>query len=174
MKRGERLVVDVNGDLIARKRTCAVRQAHAAKPRTSVERMALSLPLVDNGCYGVSRFSGRPRAGCKCRRAAAAAVARIEPAPARSIFYVKNTAPQPVTAFLIELVNYPGSWFTMLEDEFGAESIGAGAEKKIPVTNMTVERRRIMSSSKPLSSPTEVPRAFPRKSRKSWIAGAPF
>lgn len=63
---------------------------------------------------------------------------RIEPVPAGSIFYVKNTAPQPVTAFLIELVNYPGSSFTMLEDEFGPELIAAGAEKKIPVTNMTV------------------------------------
>lgn len=62
---------------------------------------------------------------------------RTEAVSAGSVFYVKNTASQPLTAYLIELVDYPGSSFTLFQDEFGAP-IAPGAEKKIPVTNMTV------------------------------------
>ena len=63
---------------------------------------------------------------------------RTEPTTGGSIFYVKNVASQPVTAFLIELVNYPGSYYSLWQDELGAELIAPGAEKRIPVTNMTV------------------------------------
>jgi hypothetical protein len=63
---------------------------------------------------------------------------RTEPTTGGSIFYVKNTASQPVTAFLIELVNYPGSYYSLWQDEAAGELIAPGAEKRIPVTNMTV------------------------------------
>ena len=63
---------------------------------------------------------------------------RTEPTTGGSIFYVKNVASQPVTAFLIELVNYPGSYYSLWQDEAAHELIAPGAEKRIPVNNMTV------------------------------------
>lgn len=63
---------------------------------------------------------------------------RVEPTTGGSIFIVKNVSPQPLTAFLIELVNYPGSSFAFLEDEITAEPVAPGAEKRIPSSNMTV------------------------------------
>jgi hypothetical protein len=65
-------------------------------------------------------------------------VLRTEPIPGGSIFWVKNTGSQPVTAFLIELVNYPGSYYSLWQDEAAADLIAPGAEKRIQVTNMTV------------------------------------
>jgi hypothetical protein len=55
-----------------------------------------------------------------------------------SIFQVRNTSSQPLTAYLIELVNYPGSFYTLWRDEITAEPIPPNGEKRIPVTNMTV------------------------------------
>ena len=65
-------------------------------------------------------------------------VLRIEPTTGGSIFYVKNTSQQPLTAYLIELVNYPGSSYSLWQEEITAQPIAPGAEKKIPVSNMTV------------------------------------
>lgn len=62
---------------------------------------------------------------------------RIEPTTGGSIFFVKNTSQQPLTAYLIELVNYPGSSYTVFQDDL-AEPIAPGAEKRIQVANMTV------------------------------------
>jgi hypothetical protein len=62
---------------------------------------------------------------------------RIEAVEAGSVLYVRNTSKQPLTAFLIELVGYPGSsyayWF---DDPTGP--VAAGSEKRIPVTSMLV------------------------------------
>lgn len=63
---------------------------------------------------------------------------RIEPITGGSIFYVKNTGSLPVTGFMIELVNYPGSYYALWQDEYSAELISPGMEKEIQVTNMTV------------------------------------
>jgi hypothetical protein len=63
---------------------------------------------------------------------------RIEPTAGGSIFYVKNVASQPLTAYVIELVDYPGSFFLLFEDEPTSEPIAPGAEKRIQVPNMTV------------------------------------
>jgi hypothetical protein len=63
---------------------------------------------------------------------------RTEPTTGGSIFYVKNVGSQPVTAFLIELVNYPGSYYSLWQDEAASDLIAPGAEKRIPVSNMTV------------------------------------
>jgi hypothetical protein len=73
---------------------------------------------------------------------------RIEPTTGGSIFYIKNISSQPLTAYLIELVDYPGSSYTLWQDEIGAEAISPagvapnpilpGKEKRIQVGNMTV------------------------------------
>ena len=64
---------------------------------------------------------------------------RIEPTTGGSIFFVKNTAGQPLTAYLIELVDYPGSSYTLWQDELIAgDPLAPNAERRIPVANMTV------------------------------------
>lgn len=60
---------------------------------------------------------------------------RVEANDAGSALIVKNRAAQPVTAFLIELVDYPGSSFVHLEEDLGG-AIAPGAEKRIQVSNM--------------------------------------
>ena len=62
---------------------------------------------------------------------------RVEATSGGTIFYVKNTAPQPLTVYLLELVGYPGSAFAMLQDEVTSEPLPPGAEKKLTTTNMT-------------------------------------
>ena len=62
---------------------------------------------------------------------------RIEPAGEGSIMYVRNLYSQPLTAFLIELVDYPGSSYSFWQDDL-AQAIPAGAEKGFPVRNMLV------------------------------------
>ncbi len=62
---------------------------------------------------------------------------RTEAIAGGSIFHVTNPSKQPLTAFLIELVGYPGSSYWLFQDD-AAAPIAAGAEKPIPVTNMTV------------------------------------
>jgi hypothetical protein len=63
---------------------------------------------------------------------------RIEPTGGGSIFFIKNTASQPLTAYLIELVGYPGSSYALWQDEAAGEPLAPGAEKRIQVANMTV------------------------------------
>jgi len=63
---------------------------------------------------------------------------RTEPTDGGSVFHVRNRASQPITAFLIELVDYPGSAYTMWEEDIEGAQIAPGAERRIPVTNMTV------------------------------------
>ena len=63
---------------------------------------------------------------------------RIEPAGAGSVLFVKNISPRPLTAFLLELVDYPGSGFAMVQDESTAEPLVPGIEKRIPISNMLV------------------------------------
>jgi hypothetical protein len=63
---------------------------------------------------------------------------RIEPIGGGSVFFVKNTSSQPLTAFLIELVDYPGSSYSLFQDEIGVAPIAPGGEKRIQVGNMTV------------------------------------
>lgn len=63
---------------------------------------------------------------------------RIEPKTGGSIFYVKNPSSQALTAYVIELVDYPGSSFGYWQDEIVTEPIAPGKEKRIEVPNMTV------------------------------------
>jgi hypothetical protein len=102
---------------------------------------------------------------------------RTEPVPAGSVFFVRNTAAQPVSAILIELVNYPGSSFTLLQDECAGELIAPGAEKRIPVTNMTVGavpdyvklQAAIFADGSTAGTPAKVARIL--ESRRSRLAG---
>jgi hypothetical protein len=63
---------------------------------------------------------------------------RTEPTGGGSIFDVRNISSQPLTAFLIELVDYPGSSYAFFEDDLTSEVIAPGVEKRIAVANMTV------------------------------------
>jgi hypothetical protein len=63
---------------------------------------------------------------------------KVEPTGGGSILTVKNPYTQPLAAFVIELVDYPGSSFSLVHDEMGPLAIPAGTEKQINVTNMTV------------------------------------
>jgi hypothetical protein len=62
---------------------------------------------------------------------------RVEAVTAGSVFFVRNGSAQPLTAFLIELVNYPGSSYTLWQDDLAAP-VPPGGEKRIPVSSMTV------------------------------------
>ena len=62
---------------------------------------------------------------------------RIEPATYASILYVRNDYSQPLTGFLVELVNYPGSYFQLWEEDAGTP-IAPGVEKRIQISDMTV------------------------------------
>jgi hypothetical protein len=63
---------------------------------------------------------------------------RIEPIAGGSILYVRNVSSQPLTGYAIELVNYPGSFFALWQDELTSEAIAPDKEKRIQVANMTV------------------------------------
>ena len=62
---------------------------------------------------------------------------RVEAVTAGSVFYVRNTHSQPLTAFRIELVGYPGSSYWHAEDSL-TDPLPPGGEKRIPVSSMTV------------------------------------
>ena len=63
---------------------------------------------------------------------------RTEATDAGSVFHVRNVASQPLTGFLIELVDYPGSSYALWQDEIAGEPIPPAGEKRIAITNMTV------------------------------------
>ncbi len=64
---------------------------------------------------------------------------RVEPAVQSSILFVKDAASQPpLTAFLVELVGYPGSYYQLWEDDVTSGPVEPGTEKRIPISNMTV------------------------------------
>jgi hypothetical protein len=65
-------------------------------------------------------------------------VLRIDATDGGSVVYIRNTNSQPLTAFQIELVDYPGSSFTQWQDEAASGGIPAGAERAYPTTNMLI------------------------------------
>jgi hypothetical protein len=62
---------------------------------------------------------------------------RVEAEASGSIFNVKNTYSQPLTALFIELVDFPSETYAFTRDELGAGAVAAGTEKKILVANPT-------------------------------------
>jgi len=63
---------------------------------------------------------------------------RTEPTAGGSIFHVRNLAAVPLTGFLIELVDYPGSYYALWQDDIAGTPIPPAAERAIRVANMTV------------------------------------
>ena len=63
---------------------------------------------------------------------------RIEATTGGSVFHVRNVSSQPLTAFLIELVDYPGSSYSFWQDDVTKDPIAPGGERRIPVSSMTV------------------------------------
>jgi hypothetical protein len=63
---------------------------------------------------------------------------RVEPTGGGTFFHIRNVSSQPLTAFLIELVDYPGSFYALWQDDIGAQPIAPGAERHMRVDNMTV------------------------------------
>jgi hypothetical protein len=63
---------------------------------------------------------------------------RIEATVGASFFHIKNVSAQHLTAYLIELVGYPGSAFALLQDDVTGEAIAPGLERNVRVTDMTV------------------------------------
>ena len=63
---------------------------------------------------------------------------RVEPTDGGSIFYIKNPSTQALTAYLIELVNYPGSSYSLWQDDIAGEAIAPGGERRTQISNMTV------------------------------------
>src|SRR5258708_36711 len=62
---------------------------------------------------------------------------RVEPVSGGTNFYVKNTAAQPLTAFILELDGYPGSSYVLVQDESSTAPIAPGDERRIQTSNMT-------------------------------------
>lgn len=63
---------------------------------------------------------------------------RIEPITGGTVLFLKNVSPQPLTAYVIELVDYPGSFFSLWKDEITSGAIAPNQEKRIQVENMTI------------------------------------
>jgi hypothetical protein len=63
---------------------------------------------------------------------------RVEPTGGGSILVIRNVAPQPLTGFLIEMLNYPGSYYAYWQDDVTSQPLKAGAEQTTRVANMTI------------------------------------
>ena len=63
---------------------------------------------------------------------------RTEPTAGGSVFYIKNNSTEALTSCLIELVDYPGSSYSLWQDETVAEPIPPQGTRRIQVANMTV------------------------------------
>src|ERR1035441_4726258 len=105
----------------AEERTCADRQAQAARQRISedlidVECIASRGAII--GFMSLTKFA--PVLLVAFPSTAASRGLLPEPHTERtaggSIFYNKNNSPQPLNAYLIELVDYPGSSNSLWQD----------------------------------------------------------
>ena len=63
---------------------------------------------------------------------------RIEPTAGGSVLYIKNNYTQPLAAYMIEMPDYPGSYYVLFQDVLDAQLIAPGAEIRKPISNMTV------------------------------------
>lgn len=58
---------------------------------------------------------------------------KAEPAPEGSRIHIQNTAAHPITAFVIEIVDYPGNQFAYRKDELFGAAIAPASERIITV-----------------------------------------
>ena len=63
---------------------------------------------------------------------------RTEATDGGSIFHIKNNSTEALSSYLIELVDYPGSSYSLWQDETVAEPIAPQGTQRIQVANMTV------------------------------------
>lgn len=67
---------------------------------------------------------------------------KVEATDGGSALVIRNpSSTQALTAYLVELVDYPGSSFAFAQDELalpGGEPLAAGQQRRIPIGNMTV------------------------------------
>ncbi len=63
---------------------------------------------------------------------------KVDATDGGSALVVRNTSTQPLTAYFIELVGYPGSTFSFYKECLSTKPLPAGATERIPITNMTV------------------------------------
>jgi hypothetical protein len=59
-----------------------------------------------------------------------------EPTENGSLIRIRNVGSQPLTAYLIEIVDYPGNEFALLQDLVEGEPMAAGAEKSVTVSSL--------------------------------------
>lgn len=123
-----------------------MRRQRNSEHRIDINQSKCTLPVVN------FRLSGLIMAGMSIRKLvvlflvplwAASAQAplpglRVEPTDGGSILYIRNVEAQPLTGFLIELLNYPGSYYAYWQDDVTSAPIAAGAEQETRVANMTI------------------------------------
>jgi hypothetical protein len=63
---------------------------------------------------------------------------QVEPTENASVIFIRNPHSQPLTAFLLELVDYPGSRWAHWQDDAAAEPLAPGAERRLPIASMLV------------------------------------
>lgn len=63
---------------------------------------------------------------------------KVEATDGGSALRIRNVSSQPVTAYLIELVGYPGSSYAFYHEGIAGRILAPGAEDRFPITNMTV------------------------------------
>jgi hypothetical protein len=63
---------------------------------------------------------------------------RIEPSTGGSILYIKNTYTKPLVGYMIEMPDYPGSYYVLFVDVLDETPIAPGTELRKPIANMTV------------------------------------
>lgn len=63
---------------------------------------------------------------------------KVEAVDGGSVLHLRNMGSQALTAYLIELVDYPGSSFALSQDEIGRDPVGPGQKRAIPTQNMTL------------------------------------
>src|SRR5690349_5466896 len=63
---------------------------------------------------------------------------RIEPTAGGSVLYIKNTYSKPLVGYMIEMPDYPGSYYVLFVDVLDEMPIAPGTELRKPITNMTV------------------------------------
>jgi hypothetical protein len=61
---------------------------------------------------------------------------KAEPVENGSLIYLRHNEAQPLTGFLIEIVDYPGNRFVYMKDELFGASLAAGEERRIVVNSL--------------------------------------
>src|SRR3954454_19908677 len=61
---------------------------------------------------------------------------KAEPVEDGSLIRIRHNQPHLLTAFLVEIVDYPGNQFSRMQDDLFRPGIAAGDERRIVVSNL--------------------------------------